>query len=90
MSLLTACSAAIRTGSLALERRRNEASKAESGLEASELLRAVIFGSYFALAVIFSYTRQENGMTSPHTNLYENASKASHYRRRHLVVAAAL
>ena len=32
----------------------------------------------------------ENGMTSPHTNLYENASKASHCRRRHLVVAAAL
>ena len=31
---------------------------------------------------------KENGMTSPHTNLYENASKASHCRRRHLVVAA--
>ena len=29
---------------------------------------------------------KENGITSPHTNLYENASKASHYHRRHLVV----
>jgi hypothetical protein len=34
---------------------------------------------------------REGGMTSPHTNLYENASKASHCRRRrHLVVVAAL
>src|SRR5436305_10635206 len=29
---------------------------------------------------------KENGMTSPHKNLYENASKASYYHRRHLVV----
>jgi hypothetical protein len=56
----------------------------------SVCLGADTFGRHFALADIFGYTRPENGMTSPHTNLYENASKASHYRRRHLVVAAAL
>jgi len=51
----------------------------------SECLGAVIFGSQFALAVIFGYKRQRNRMTSLHTK-YESASTAPH-RRRHLIVA---
>jgi hypothetical protein len=40
-------------------------------------LGTVIFDSQIALAVIFGYARQENGMTSLHTNLYESVSKVS-------------
>src|SRR4051812_20658250 len=55
--------------------------------------RRIVSGQVYSAGILHSQgnsaiSGREMGMTSPHTNLYENASTAPHRRRRHLVAAA--